>query len=142
MSNKNVCAKLRGQWQHDDHERPPHMVQLACQKAAEPVLRCLCSCVISCAAAPSVRYLAARFCQKLLGAGCNVPAAKDQHCLPSRTGPLTLRMIKRFWSSKNLTRTWVTGKKIQTTAQPENSRSIRRKLGYSNKPGHGSQCGR
>ena len=27
---------------------------------------------------------------------------------PSRTGPLTLRMINRFWSSRNLTRTWVT----------------------------------
>lgn len=27
---------------------------------------------------------------------------------PSRTGPLTLRIIRRFWSSKNLTRTWVT----------------------------------
>jgi hypothetical protein len=27
---------------------------------------------------------------------------------PSRTGPFTLRMIWRFWSSRNLTRTWVT----------------------------------
>lgn len=27
---------------------------------------------------------------------------------PSRTGPLTLRIIRRFWSSRNLTRTWVT----------------------------------
>lgn len=27
---------------------------------------------------------------------------------PSRTGPLTLRMMRRFWSSKNLTRTCVT----------------------------------
>ena len=27
---------------------------------------------------------------------------------PSRTGPFTLRMINRFWSSRNLTRTWVT----------------------------------
>lgn len=27
---------------------------------------------------------------------------------PSRTGPLTLRMMRRFWSSRNLTRTWVT----------------------------------
>ena len=27
---------------------------------------------------------------------------------PSLTGPLTLRMMRRFWSSRNLTRTWVT----------------------------------
>lgn len=27
---------------------------------------------------------------------------------PSRTGPFTLRMIRRFWSSRNLTRTCVT----------------------------------
>lgn len=27
---------------------------------------------------------------------------------PSRTGPLTFLMIRRFWSSKNFTRTWVT----------------------------------
>ena len=27
---------------------------------------------------------------------------------PSRTGPFTLRMMRRFWSSRNLTRTWVT----------------------------------
>ena len=27
---------------------------------------------------------------------------------PSLTGPFTLRMMRRFWSSRNLTRTWVT----------------------------------
>ncbi|KAG6553091.1 hypothetical protein Mapa_005428 [Marchantia paleacea] len=27
---------------------------------------------------------------------------------PSRTGPLTFLMMRRFWSSKNFTRTWVT----------------------------------
>ena len=31
-----------------------------------------------------------------------------RRCSPSRTGPLTLRMIRRFWSSRNLTRTCVT----------------------------------
>ena len=33
---------------------------------------------------------------------------KREGCAPSRTGPLTLRMMRRFWSSRNFTRTCVT----------------------------------
>ena len=33
---------------------------------------------------------------------------KLRQCIPTRTGPFTFLMIRRVWSSRNLTRTWVT----------------------------------
>jgi hypothetical protein len=47
---------------------------------------------------------------------------------PSRTGPFTLRIIWRFWSSRNFTRTWVTCEEIAQVGGTgrENSDECRR----------------
>lgn len=68
---------------------------------------------------------------------------------PSRTGPFTLRMIRRFWSSRNLTRTCVTcgagGRGTAERRQTETARAAAARAGAlltGSAPGHGSRCGR
>lgn len=63
---------------------------------------------------------------------------------PSRTGPFTLRMMRRFWSSRNLTRTWVTcaGVDLGVRRMQATQELPKASAASESVPGHGSQCGR
>ena len=68
---------------------------------------CNCCFLLQGSSLPQQLALAVSGCKQ---SGRCLPAHFQQPCSysPSRTGPLTLRMIRRFWSSRNFTRTWVT----------------------------------